>query len=111
MHAAADAAPLRIKWHASLVNMEVVMLSNFFNDSARMFAIHEGPAGPLLEGFAGYLFRSGYSKISARRHIRSAEHIVHWAIRTIAGTRCVVLPHRSEPAGGSRQSDRKRSRL
>jgi hypothetical protein len=61
--------------------MEVVMLSNFFSDSARMFAIREGPAGPLLEGFAGYLFRSGYSKISARRHIRSAEHIVHWAIR------------------------------
>lgn len=57
------------------------MLSNFFSDSARMFAIHEGPAGPLLEDFAGYLFRSGYSKISARRHIRSAEHIVQWAIR------------------------------
>ena len=57
------------------------MLSEFFSDSARMFAIHEGPSGPLLEDFAGYLFRSGYSKISARRHIRSAEHIVHWAIR------------------------------
>jgi site-specific recombinase XerD len=78
---AVDAARLRIKWHASLVNMEVVMLSKFFSESARMYAIHEGPSGPLLEDFAGYLFRSGYSKISARRHIRSAEHIVHWALR------------------------------
>ena len=57
------------------------MLSEFFSESARKYAIHEGPSGPLLEDFAGYLFRSGYSKISARRHIRSAEHIVHWAIR------------------------------
>lgn len=56
------------------------MLSKFFSESARMFAIREGPSGPLLEDFAGYLFRCGYSKISSRRHIRSAEHIVHWAL-------------------------------
>jgi hypothetical protein len=53
----------------------------FFSDSARKLAIREGPSGPLLEAFAGYLFRSGYSKISARRHIQSAEHIIHWARR------------------------------
>lgn len=57
------------------------MLSAFFTESARLYAIRNGPSGPLLEDFAGYLFRSGYSKISARRHIRSAEHIVHWALR------------------------------
>ena len=57
------------------------MLSEFFGESARKYALHEGPSGPLLEDFAGYLFRSGYSKISARRHIRSAEHMVHWALR------------------------------
>lgn len=56
------------------------MLSKFFSESARMHAIHKGPSGPLLEDFAGYLFRSGYAKITARRHIRSAEHIVHWAL-------------------------------
>ena len=57
------------------------MLSEFFGESARLYAIRNGPSGPLLEDFAGYLFRSGYAKISARRHIRSAEHIVHWALR------------------------------
>lgn len=57
------------------------MLSEFFGESARLYAILNGPSGPLLEDFAGYLFRSGYAKISARRHIRSAEHIVHWALR------------------------------
>ncbi|MBT2326891.1 tyrosine-type recombinase/integrase [Variovorax paradoxus] len=57
------------------------MLSKFFGESARICAIRSGPSGPLLEDFAGYLFRSGYSKISARRHIRSAEHIVQWALR------------------------------
>lgn len=56
------------------------MLSEFFSESARMHALQSGPCGPMLEDFAGYLFRSGYSKISARRHIRSAEHIVHWAL-------------------------------
>jgi len=57
------------------------MLSKFFSESARMYAIHAGPSGPLLEDFADHLFRSGYAKITARRHIRSAEHIVHWALR------------------------------
>jgi site-specific recombinase XerD len=58
------------------------MLSEFFSESARMYAIQDGPSGLLLEDFADFLFRNGYSKISARRHIRSAEHIVHWAIRS-----------------------------
>lgn len=58
------------------------MLSKFFSESARMHALHASPSGPLLEDFAGYLFRSGYAKISARRHIRSAEHIAHWALRS-----------------------------
>jgi hypothetical protein len=57
------------------------MLSEFFSESARMYALRRGPSGPLLEDFADYLFQSGYAKISARRHIRSAEHIVHWALR------------------------------
>jgi hypothetical protein len=57
------------------------MLSHFFESPARIRAIRCNPSGALLEGFADYLFESGYAEISARRHIRSAEHIIHWASR------------------------------
>ena len=57
------------------------MLSKFFEAPARIRAIRSGPSGALLESFANHLFESGYSKVSARQHIRSAEHIIHWAIR------------------------------
>jgi integrase/recombinase XerD len=39
------------------------------------------PARVHIEAFAEELFQRGYSKISTRRHIRSAEHIVRWAVR------------------------------
>src|SRR5437667_3241604 len=57
------------------------MLSNFFERSARIREIRSSPSGPLIEGFADHLFQNGYAEISARRHIRSAEHIVRWATR------------------------------
>ena len=57
------------------------MLSQFFDAPGRIRAIRSSPSGALLEGFADYLFQSGYAELSARRHIRSAEHIVHWATR------------------------------
>ncbi len=62
------------------------MLSEFFKAPARIRTIRSGPSGALLESFANHLFESGYAKISARRHIRSAEHIIHWALR-----RCLSL--------------------
>jgi site-specific recombinase XerD len=58
------------------------MLSQFFEAPTRIRAIRSSPSGALLEDFADYLFQSGYAEISARRHIRSAEHIVHWASRS-----------------------------
>ena len=57
------------------------MLSELFESPARIRTILGGPAGVEIEGFAEQLFRCGYSKISIRRHIRSAEHIVRWATR------------------------------
>jgi len=57
------------------------MLSKYFHAAARIREIRSGPAGELIGGFAEALFRRGYAEISARRHIRSAEHIVWWAIR------------------------------
>jgi len=58
------------------------MLSEFFESPARIRGIRRGPSGALLESFANHLFEVGYAKISARRHIRSAEHIIHWALRS-----------------------------
>ena len=58
------------------------MLSEFFEAPARIRAVRSGPSGTLLESFANHLFENGYATISARRHIRSAEHIVCWAKRS-----------------------------
>lgn len=58
------------------------MLSHFYEGPARVREIRSGPSGALIEGFADYLFENGYAEISARRHIRSAEHIVCWAGRS-----------------------------
>jgi integrase/recombinase XerD len=58
------------------------MLSHFFEAPARIHEICNSPCGALLEDFADFLFQSGYAEISARRHIRSAEHIAHWARRS-----------------------------
>jgi integrase/recombinase XerD len=57
------------------------MLSHFFERPARIREIRSGPSGTLIESFADYLFQNGYAEVSARRHIRSAEHIVRWASR------------------------------
>ena len=57
------------------------MLSDLFESPVRIRAIRSGPLGSSLENFASHLFQSGYAQISARRHIRSAEHVVEWARR------------------------------
>jgi integrase/recombinase XerD len=57
------------------------VFSTYFDGAVRVEALRSGPFGTRLEGFAEYLHRCGYSKISARRHIRSAEHFAHWATR------------------------------
>lgn len=56
------------------------MLSEYFEAPERIRAIRSGPSGALIEGFAKQLFQRGYAEISARRHIRAAEHFVRWAI-------------------------------
>jgi site-specific recombinase XerD len=57
------------------------MLSEYFEAPTRLRAIRSGPSGEQIEGFSKQLFERGYSEISARRHIRAAEHIVRWAVR------------------------------
>ena len=63
------------------VPREIVMLSEYFYAAQRIREIRSGSAGALIEGFAEGLFQRGYAEITARRHIRSAEHLVRWGSR------------------------------
>lgn len=61
------------------------MLSKYVAAPARIKAIRNSRSGALIEDFANELFRRGYAKISGRRHVGSAEHIVRWARRRDLG--------------------------
>lgn len=58
------------------------MLSDVFESAARIEALREGPCGTWLDGFGHALVREGYAPLTARRHLRAAEHFAHWAART-----------------------------
>jgi integrase/recombinase XerD len=59
------------------------MLEKFFDSSTgglvRVRSLRESPHGSLLDGFSSELLHSRYANITARRHLRSAEHFAHWA--------------------------------
>jgi integrase/recombinase XerD len=55
------------------------MLTDLFESTARVQVVRDGPAGTLLAEFAQALVRDGYAEITARRHLRAAEHFAHWA--------------------------------
>ncbi len=55
------------------------MLSHFFDSTARIKQIRSCSFGKRLEEFAGFLRINGYADLTARRHIRSAEHLAVWA--------------------------------
>jgi integrase/recombinase XerD len=57
------------------------MLAEYFESPSRIQEIRGCPAGHLLEGFAQALYEVGYAQLTARRHLRSAEHLVHWTGR------------------------------
>jgi integrase/recombinase XerD len=54
------------------------MFSEYFESPARIQELHDSLDGSLLEGFAQELFEAGYAQITARRHIRAAEHLIYW---------------------------------
>jgi site-specific recombinase XerD len=64
-----------------LLLMEDVMISQYFKSAARILSLHNGPSGSLVEGFVQDMWEAGYAKITARRHIRAAEHFIYWANR------------------------------
>ena len=59
------------------------MLEKIFDSSgsgpARARLLREGLHGSLLDSFCGELLHSRYANITARRHLRSAEHFSYWA--------------------------------
>jgi len=58
------------------------MLTELFESGGvRIRTLRSGPQGVLLEGFAQTLVRSGYAPITACRHLRAAEHFMHWGAR------------------------------
>jgi integrase/recombinase XerD len=54
------------------------MLIQYFKRPARIEELHDGQGGHLLEGFAQTLCESRYQWVAARKHIRAAEHFIHW---------------------------------
>ncbi|MGH9437674.1 MAG: tyrosine-type recombinase/integrase [Terriglobia bacterium] len=54
------------------------MLAEFFESPLRIRELRDGPEGHLIEEFAQELCHAGYAEITARRHIRAAEHLIHW---------------------------------
>jgi integrase/recombinase XerD len=57
------------------------MLSELFTARWRILALRDGPAGAALEGFAQALSHMRYAAITARGHLRSAEHFIEWTDR------------------------------
>ena len=54
------------------------MFEEFFDSSLRIQELRNSPDVRLLEGFVHELCQAGYARMTARRHIRTAEHLVYW---------------------------------
>ena len=57
------------------------MFEEYFDCPSRIQSLRDGPGGPLLEGFTRGLWQEGYAEITARSHIRAAEHLMYWTDR------------------------------
>ncbi|MDA1316253.1 MAG: site-specific integrase [Acidobacteria bacterium] len=57
------------------------MITEFFESPFRILQLRSGQDGELLDVFAQQLRQSGFAKITARRHLRAAEHLLYWAKR------------------------------
>jgi site-specific recombinase XerD len=55
------------------------MFQHYFKNRVRIEALRGSAGGPLLEGFAEELHHAGYARVTGRKHVRAAEHIVYWA--------------------------------
>lgn len=54
------------------------MLVRYFRRLSRIEQLRSSTGGHLLEGFAKELSQGRYQWVAARKHIRAAEHFLHW---------------------------------
>ena len=54
------------------------MLVRYFRRPSRIEQLRSSTGGHLLEGFAKELSEGRYQWVAARKHIRAAEHFLHW---------------------------------
>ena len=57
------------------------MLNHYYESAQFIELVRNGPGGAHFDGFAQELCDAGYARITARRHVRSAQHLLHWARR------------------------------
>jgi site-specific recombinase XerD len=55
------------------------MLTCYYTSPQFVAKLRNSPAGPYLDGFAEELKEAGYAQLTARRCIRAAQHLLHWA--------------------------------
>src|ERR1700732_2580874 len=55
-----------------------IMLVRYFRRPSRIEQLRSSTGGHLLEGFAKELSQGRYQWVAARKHIRAAEHFLHW---------------------------------
>ena len=82
------------------------MVSEYFQAAWRVRDLRVGPTGPLVASFADRLRQEGYAELTARRHLRSAEHVAHWASRVgvaLSGPIAAILDGFDRHLRGRRQ--------
>ena len=55
------------------------MLTHYYESKSYVEQLCSGPGGPYIAGLGSALWKAGYAKVTARRHIRAAQHLIHWA--------------------------------
>ncbi|MES9901849.1 MAG: site-specific integrase [Sedimenticola sp.] len=57
------------------------MLTCYYASPQYIEKLRNSPDGSHIEGFSQELEAAGYAQLTARRHIRAAAHLLHWAAR------------------------------
>jgi site-specific recombinase XerD len=55
------------------------MFTHYYQSKNYVEQLCSGPTGSYIAGFGNGLWEAGYAEITARRHIRAAQHLIHWA--------------------------------